>query len=76
MAKAGLPGLGPDTDRLVDKYLEQEAIKRKNIAGRRRELMMESLQEDIYQAKGSKPKPNIKTTIKLKSGGGSVKLGF
>ena len=42
---------GQDANRSVNAYLHKEAIKKKNIAGRRTELMQEALQEDIYQSK-------------------------
>lgn len=75
LSKAGLEGFKADTNKLVNKYVRGEAIKRKNVAGRRRELMMESLQEDIYQAKTPRwQSKNSKAGSKV--GGRKVKLGF
>jgi len=75
LSKSGIEGFDQDTNKLVNKYVRGEAIKRKNVAGRRRELMMESLQEDIYRAKtpGLKSK-NLKTAPKI--GGSNIKLKF
>lgn len=79
MSQAGLRGLAQaDAHKLVDKYVYQEAVKRKNVAGRRRELMMESLQEDIYEDKTPRLKNNNKNS-QLKTGrisGSKIKLGF
>ena len=74
LSKAGLKGFTQnDTNRIVDKYVRKEAIKKKNIAGRRREFMMEGLQEDIYKSKTPRLQ-NSKITPPKTSGG--VKLGF
>jgi len=75
LSQAGIEGFREDTNKLVNKYVQGEAIKRKNVAGRRRELMLESLQEEIYQAKtpGLKSK-NLKIAPKIS--GRNVKLKF
>ena len=74
LSRASVTGFGEDTNKLVNKYVRSEAIKRKNVAGRRRELMMESLQEDIYQAKT--PRLQTKNLNGSKVSGRKVKLGF
>lgn len=79
LSKVGLKGFAKnDTNKLVDKYVRSEAIKRKNISGRRREFMMESLQEDIYKAKTPRLKYSKNTLGATPKGGSSskVKLGF
>jgi transposase len=65
LAKSGIKSLETDSRRMVNRYLRTEATKKKNIAGRRRELMMESVQEDIYKSKSknsisSLSKPGMK----------------
>lgn len=63
LSKAGLKGFAQnDGHRLVDQYVKKEAIKRKNLSGRRRELMMESLQDDIYKDKSINRKSAISST--------------
>lgn len=75
LSKAGLKGFAQnDTNKIVDKYVRKEAIKKKNIAGRRREFMMESLQEDIYKSKT--PRLQGSKLPSSKAGRGNVKLGF
>ncbi len=57
LSKAGLKGFAKnDPHKLVDKYVRKVAIKNKNLSGRRRELMMESLQDDIYMDKAKTSK--------------------
>lgn len=78
LSKIGLAGFTKnDTNRLVDKYVRSEAIKRKNLAGRRGELMMESRREDIdkskipypkYSKKSSNTSPKVDKDHKIKLG--------
>jgi len=76
MSAVGLGGFGQDAKKLVNQYVRQEAIKKKNIAARRTELMQESLQEDIYQQKqrGSITSPSSSGN-KIKNNN-KPKLGF
>jgi hypothetical protein len=77
MSEAGLGGFGQDSKKLVNQYVQKEASRKKNIAGRRTELMQESLQEDIYQSKaGGKKSSLTKDGAKKPSGGSKPKLKF
>ena len=79
LSKSDLAGFTKnDTNRLVDKYVRSEAIKRKNLAGRRGELMMESRREDIDKSKTLYPKYSKKAsnTSPKNDGSNKVKLGF
>ena len=77
MNKAGLKGFNLSGRKTIDKYVRKQAIKKMNLAGRRRELMQESLQEDIYKAKthGTGRVSSAPKTSKKKPGGG-MRLGF
>ncbi|MDO8668953.1 MAG: hypothetical protein Q7K65_01530 [Candidatus Buchananbacteria bacterium] len=77
LAKTGLKGFAEnDPNKLVNNYTRSEAIKKKNVAGRRRELMMESLQEDIYKDKTPRSKTLGKPVTPKPKSGGKMKLGF
>jgi len=68
LSQAGLRGFAKnDAHKLVDKYVRKEAIRNKNLSGRRRELMLESRQEEVNKNKTSslrsiKNSPTTKTS--------------
>lgn len=73
LSGSGLKGFSKDGVRSLASYVKKEAVKSKNLAGRRRELMLEKMEEDNIKSntKGSKL-----PTTKGKGGGSGVKLGF
>lgn len=66
LSVAGLSGFEQDR-KMVSQFVKGEALRKKNIAGRRAELMQESLQEEMYQA-GRKGSAISKTTTKKTPG--------